>query len=104
LIPAFSLLPRLVIPGDFAIAVAQFIGVAFVVYSMGWSPDVQGGSPPFFNAISMAFGVYLSSHFPHLEPDATLPIVASLWALVMAGFGIAPGMLTVTAQLPPSSR
>ncbi len=27
-----------------------------------------------------------------------------LWALVMAGFGIAPGMLTVAAQLPSSSR
>lgn len=102
LIPVFSFLPSLVTANDLAIAAALFVGVAFMVYSMGWSRAFQEGSLPFFNGISMALGVYFSGQFPHFGPDATLPVAAALWAIVMAAFGIVLGMLTVAAQLPSS--
>lgn len=104
IIPFCAFLPSLVTPNDLAIAVALFIGVAFMVYSMGWSRAFQEGSLPFFNGISMALGVYFSGHFPHVGPDATLPIVAALWALAMAAFGVVLGMITIAAQLPSSRR
>lgn len=104
LIPVFSFLPSLVTPNDLAIAAALAIGVAFMVYSMSWSRVFQDGSLPFFNGISMALGVYFTGQFPHLGPDTVLPIVAALWAVAMAAFGIVLGMLTIAAQLPSSSR
>jgi hypothetical protein len=100
LVPYLDFIPDLLTPGDIATAIAFFLAVAFMVYSMNWSPLFQEGSLPFFNGISMALAVYYSGQFPHLGPDALQPIVAAGWASAMGVFGIVLGMLTVVAQLP----
>ena len=102
LTPLFGFLPSLVTPGDLALAASFFIGVAFMVYSMDWSPAFQKGALPFFNGISMALAVFYSGQFPHFGPDALLPLVAAAWAFAMGVFGIVLGILTVAAQCPVS--
>ncbi|MDR3517995.1 MAG: hypothetical protein P4M00_19510 [Azospirillaceae bacterium] len=104
IIPVFSFVPSLLTPGDLGIAAALFIGVGFMVHSMSWSHAFQEGSLPFFNGISMALGIYFTNSFPHFGPDAFLPIVAAIWTVAMAVFGILLGIITVYAQLPAKRR
>jgi len=100
IIPLFGFLPSWVAAGDVPTAVALFIVVGFMVYSMKWSRYFQDGSLPFFNGISMALGVYFTASYPQLGPTALLPIVAAAWATAMAAFGVLLGVVTVVLQFP----
>lgn len=99
-IPWFGALPKLVAPGDLAVAAALFIGVAFMVYSMKWAKVFQEGSLPFFNGISMALAVTFTGSFPKPEAAALAPFVAGLWAILAALLGVALALFNIWILFP----
>jgi hypothetical protein len=99
-VPYLAFLPTLVAPGDLAVAVALFVGVGALVYSMRWSKIFQEGSLPFFNGISMVLAVYFTGSFPKLLPAALAPIEAAAWAVVCAVFGVALAVFNVWLLFP----
>jgi hypothetical protein len=100
-IPLFSFLPSLVTPGDLAVAVALFIGVCFMVFSMKWTKVFQEGSLPFFNGISMVLAVYFTSSFPQIGvPAGVAPLFAAAWTILLGAFGCALGVFNVWLTFP----
>jgi hypothetical protein len=99
-IPLLGFLPSLVVPGDLAVGVALFVGVAFMVYSMGWWKGFQEGSLPFFNGISMVLAVYFTSSYPPLVEGAAAPIFAAFWTILLALFGAALALFNVWILFP----
>lgn len=99
-IPLLGFLPSLVVPGDLAVAVALFVGVAFMVYSMNWWQGFQDGSLPFFNGISMVLAVYFTSAYPPIVTGGAAPLWAAVWAILMGFFGAALGVFNVWILFP----
>ncbi len=99
-IPLLSFLPSLVTPGDVAVMVALFIGVAFMVFSMRWAKVFQDGSLPFFNGISMVLAIYFTGSYPQIATGAVAPLWAAVWAILMAVFGALLGVFNVWLTFP----
>ncbi|MCC6498589.1 MAG: DUF1097 family protein [Propionibacteriaceae bacterium] len=99
-IPLLGFLPSLVVPGDLAVAVALFVGVAFMVYSMNWWKGFQDGSLPFFNGISMVLAVYFTGAYPPIVTGGAAPLWAAVWAILMGLFGAALGVFNVWILFP----
>lgn len=100
LVQYFQFLPQLVVPGDLAVSLVLFAGVAFMVYSMRWSNTFQAGSLPFFNGISMALAVYFSGSYPMLGSEVTAPLVAGVWVILMGAFGVLLAVFNVWITFP----
>jgi len=100
LIPYLGFLPKLVAPGDLGIAVALFIGVAFMVYSMKWVKVFQEGSLPFFNGISMSLAVTFTGSFPKPGIEALAPFAAGAWAIASAVLGVALAVFNIWILFP----
>lgn len=100
LVPFFSFLPNLVTPGDLGMALALFIGVAFMVFSMRWSKVFQDGSLPFFNGISMVLAVTFTGSYPKPPVEAAGPFVAALFAILAAVLGVLLAMFNVWILFP----
>lgn len=100
-VPLLDFLPSIRTDGDLAVAVALFVGVCFMVYSMKWHPVFQAGSLPFFNGISMVLAVYFTASFPSVTDTAWLvPLWAAVWAIVLGVFGGLLGVFNVWLTLP----
>jgi hypothetical protein len=99
-ISLFSFLPSLVTPGDLAVMVALFIGVAFMVFSMRWAKVFQDGSLPFFNGISMVLAIYFTGSYPQIVSGAVAPLWAAVWAILMGVFGALLGVFNVWLTFP----
>ncbi len=99
-IPLLAFLPSLVTPGDLAVMVALFVGVAFMVYSMRWAKVFQDGSLPFFNGISMVLAIYFTGSYPQVVTGAVAPVWAAVWAILMAVFGGLLGVFNVWLTFP----
>lgn len=99
-IPLLSFLPSLVTPGDVAVMVALFIGVAFMVFSMRWAKVFQDGSLPFFNGISMVLAIYFTGSYPQIATGVVAPLWAAVWAILMAVFGALLGVFNVWLTFP----
>lgn len=99
-IPLLGFLPSLVTPGDLAVMVALFVGVAFMVYSMRWAKVFETGSLPFFNGISMVLAIYFTSSYPQVVSGAFAPLWAAVWAILMAIFGGLLGVFNVWLTFP----
>lgn len=100
-IPLLSFLPSLVVPGDLAVAVALFVGVCFMVFSMRWAKVFQDGSLPFFNGISMVLAVYFTSSYPQIGvPAAVAPLFAAVWTVLLGALGAALGVFNVWLTFP----
>ncbi len=99
-IPFLSGLPRLVTPGDVAVAAALFIGVCFMVYSMKWTKVFQDGSLPFFNGISMSLAVTFTGSFPKPGIESFAPFVAGIWAIASAVLGVVLAVFNVWILFP----
>lgn len=99
-IPLLGFLPSLVVPGDLAVAVALFVGVAFMVYSMKWWKGFQDGSLPFFNGISMVLAIYFTSSYPAIVQGAATPLWAAFWTILMGVFGAVLGVFNVWILFP----
>jgi len=100
LIPYFSFLPSLFVPGDLSVMLVLFAGVALMVWTMKFSKTFQAGSLPFFNGISMVLAIYFTGSFPQLGGAAIAPLVAAVWAIVMAAFGVLLGIFNVWLTFP----
>ena len=104
-IPLLGFLPSLVAPGDLAVALALFVGVCFMVYSMRWAKVFADGSLPFFNGISMVLAVYFTSSFPQIGVAPGLaPIFAAVWTILLGAFGAARGVFNVWLTFPRPVR
>jgi hypothetical protein len=100
-IPLLGFLPSLVTPGDLAVAVALFVGVCFMVFSMRWAKVFQDGSLPFFNGISMVLAVYFTNSYPQLGvPAGVAPLFAAVWAILLAVLGVVLGVFNVWLTFP----
>lgn len=99
-ITLLTFLPSLVVPGDLAVAVGLFVGVAFLVYSMKWAEVFQTGSLPFFNGLSMVLAVYFTGSYPPVVTGFLAPIFAAVWTVVLALFGVALGLFNVWITFP----
>lgn len=99
-IPLLGFLPSLVVPGDLAVAVALFVGVSFMVYSMNWWKGFQAGTLPFFNGISMVLAVYFTSSYPAIVQGPLTPLWAAGWAILMGLFGAALAVFNVWILFP----
>lgn len=99
-IPLLAFLPSLVTPGDLAVMVALFVGVAFMVYSMRWAKVFQDGSLPFFNGISMVLAIYFTGSYPQIVSGPLTPLWAAAWAILMAIFGGLLGVFNVWLTFP----
>lgn len=99
-IPLLGFLPSLVTPGDLAVMVALFIGVAFMVFSMRWAKVFQDGSLPFFNGISMVLAIYFTGSYPQIVTGALTPLWAAVWAILMGAFGALLGVFNVWLTFP----
>lgn len=100
LIPFFSFLPSLVVPGDLSVMLVLGVGVAAMVWTMKFSKTFQDGSLPFFNGISMVLAIYFSSSYPLLGSAAVAPLVAAGWAILMAVFGCLLGLFNIWITFP----
>jgi hypothetical protein len=99
-IPLLAFLPSLVTPGDLAVMVALFVGVAFMVYSMRWAKVFEDGSLPFFNGISMVLAIYFTGSYPQIVSGPLTPLWAAAWAILMAIFGGLLGVFNVWLTFP----
>ncbi|PKQ22573.1 MAG: hypothetical protein CVT65_12680 [Actinobacteria bacterium HGW-Actinobacteria-5] len=99
-IPLLAFLPTLVTPGDLAVMVALFVGVAFMVYSMRWAKVFEDGSLPFFNGISMVLAIYFTGSYPQIVSGPLTPLWAAAWAILMAIFGGLLGVFNVWLTFP----
>ena len=99
-IPLLGFLPTLVTPGDLAVMVALFVGVAFMVFSMRWAKVFQDGSLPFFNGISMVLAVYFTGSYPQIVSGALAPLWAAVWTILMGAFGALLGVFNVWLTFP----
>lgn len=99
-IPLLASLPSLVTPGDLAVMVALFVGVAFMVYSMRWAKVFEDGSLPFFNGISMVLAIYFTGSYPQIVSGPLTPLWAAAWAILMAIFGGLLGVFNVWLTFP----
>ena len=99
-IPPLGFLPSLVAPGDLAVAVALFVGVSFMVYSMNWWKGFQEGTLPFFNGISMVLAVYFTSSYPAIVEGLFTPLWAAVWTILMGLFGAALAVFNVWILFP----
>lgn len=99
-IPLLAFLPSLVTPGDLAVMVALFVGVAVMVYSMRWATVFQDGSLPFFNGISMVLAIYFTGSYPQVVSGPLTPLWAAVWAILMAVFGGLLGVFNVWLTFP----
>ncbi len=93
-------LPDLRTPGDLAVIVALFVGVAFMVYSMKWVPVFQEGTLPFFNGISMVLAVYFTGSYPQVVTGAAAPLWAGAWVIVLGVFGVLLAIFNVWLTFP----
>jgi len=89
-----------VTPGDLAVMVALFVGVAFMVYSMRWAKVFEDGSLPFFNGISMVLAIYFTGSYPQIVSGPLTPLWAAVWAILMAIFGGLLGVFNVWLTFP----
>ena len=103
-LPIFSFLPTVRVEGDLAISATLFVGIAFIVYSMKFSPVFQEGSLPFFNGIAMALGVYFTGSFPDLGSAALAPLIAGAWTILMGVVGCALGVFNVWITFPKTQQ
>jgi hypothetical protein len=99
-IPLLGFLPSLVVPGDLAVGVALFVGVAFMVYSMSWWKGFQDGSLPFFNGISMVLAIYFTSSYPAIVQGPFTPLWAAVWTILMGCFGALLALFNVWILFP----
>jgi hypothetical protein len=94
-------LPSIRADGDLATAVALFVGVSFMVYSMKWFPVLQEGSLPFFNGISMVLAVYFTASYPSITDTGWLmPLWAAVWVAILGVFGAFLGVFNVWLTFP----
>jgi hypothetical protein len=94
------LLPTLVAGPDLAAAVALFIFVGFIVYSMKWSETLQKGSLPLFNGISMLLALYFTNAYPATGNAMVDPWMAGLWTILSGWFGACLGWFNIYILFP----
>jgi len=101
-IPFLDFLPSIRTDGDLAVAVALFVGVSFMVWTMKFHPVFQAGSLPFFNGISMVLAVYFTSSFPAsvTSTDWVMPLWAAVLVILLGIFGGLLGVFNVWLTFP----
>lgn len=100
LIPFFSFLPSVVVPGDLATSLILAIGVGLMVYSMNGWKTLQVGSLPLFNGITMALAINFTGSYPDIVSGPVVPLWAGVWTVLMGAFGGLLGAFNVWLTFP----
>lgn len=105
LIPLFSFLPSLVVPGDLAVILVLGIGCGLMVFTMKFWAVLQTGSLPFFNGISMVLAVYFTGSYPQIIDQPSLAALwAGVWTVLLCAFGVLLGIFNVWLTFPKQAE